>query len=185
MVMVIATVGLVVNLIVMRWMHGSHDLNTQAVYWHVVGDALGSVAAIISGLVIMLTGWMPVDPILSFLVAGILAWGGWRLVKTTTLELMDAAPQDADYDRILACINQVEGVESAHHIHLWTLPSGKRALSAHIKLNEMDGWLALLPQLINELKACGVHHTTLQPEAHCHDDTSSVDALVVQHGQSN
>jgi len=174
MVMMIATVGLIVNLIVMRWMHGSDDLNTQAVYWHVIGDALGSVAAIIAGLVILLTGWMPIDPILSFLVASILVWGGWRLLKTTTLELMDAVPKNADYDKILACINQVEGVESAHHVHLWKLPTGKLALSAHIKLTHMDDWFSLLPLLINELNTCGVHHTTLQPEAHCHDhDLSS------------
>jgi len=169
-VLIIASLGLVINLIIMRWLHGSDDLNTQAVYWHVLGDALGSIAAIIAGLVILLTGWMPIDPILSFLVAGILAWGGWRLVKATTLELMEAVPQDADYDAILEAINQVEGVESAHHIHLWKLPTGKLALSAHIKLHHMNDWVDLLPLLINKLTSCGVHHSTLQPEARCPDN---------------
>ena len=77
MVLVIASVGLLINLMIMRWLHGSHDLNTRAAYWHVLGDALGSVAAMVSGLVILLTGWMPIDPILSFFVAAVLVWGGW------------------------------------------------------------------------------------------------------------
>ena len=68
-VLIVATIGLLINIIVLKWLHGSHDLNTRAAYWHVIGDALGSVAAIVAGLVIVVTGWMPIDPILSFLVA--------------------------------------------------------------------------------------------------------------------
>jgi len=170
MVLWIAAIGLIINLIVMRWLHGSHDINTRAAYWHVVGDALGSVAAIVAGSVILLTGWMPIDPILSFLVAGILAWGGWRLVRETTLELMEAVPQELDSDAIALAMQTIEDVIGTHHIHLWRLPEGKLAMSAHIQIVKMEQWPALLPVLLETLKHQNIEHATLQPEIRCYDD---------------
>jgi len=160
----IAAIGLAINLIIMRWLHDAHDINTRAAYWHVLGDALGSVAAIIAGGVILLTGWMPIDPILSFLVAGILAWGGWRLVRETTMELMEAVPQEVDVSAASQAMQVVEGVVGTHHIHLWCLPAGKLALSAHIQVDNMEIWMSLLPVLIETLKQQGIEHATLQPE---------------------
>jgi len=167
MVLWIAAIGLAVNLIIMRWLHGSHDINMRAAYWHVLGDALGSVAAIIAGVVILLTGWMPIDPILSFLVAGILAWGGWRLVRETTLELMEAVPQEIDAITITQAMQTVEGVTGIHHIHLWRLPAGKLAMSAHIEIDNMEQWPELLPVLLTVLKQQHIEHSTLQPEMSC------------------
>jgi len=164
MVIIIAAIGLIINLIIMRWLHGSHDINTRAAYWHVLGDALGSVAAIIAGGAIFITGWMPIDPILSFLVAGILAWGGWRLVRETTLELMDAVPQELDSTVVTQAMQAVEGVTGIHHLHLWRLPTRKLAMSAHIQVDNMEGWTALLPVLLETLKQQSIEHATLQPE---------------------
>jgi len=172
MVLWIAAIGLIINLIVMRWLHGSHDINTRAAYWHVLGDALGSVAAIVAGGVILLTGWMPIDPILSFVVAGILAWGGWRLVRETTLELMEAAPKEVDSETMADAIQSVEGVAGIHHIHLWRLPEGKLAMSAHIRIDNMERWPELLPILLESLKRQHIEHATLQPEVTCYDDAS-------------
>ncbi len=164
MVVWIAAIGLAMNLIIMRWLHGSHDINMRAAYWHVLGDALGSVAAIIAGGVILLTGWMPIDPILSFLVAGILAWGGWRLVRETTLELMEAVPQEMDAIAITQAMQAVGGVAGMHHLHLWRLPAGKLAMSAHIQIDNMEVWMTLLPELLEILKQQSIEHATLQPE---------------------
>ncbi len=164
MVLWIAAIGLIINLVIMRWLHGAHDINTRAAYWHVLGDALGSVAAIIAGGVILLTGWMPIDPILSFVVAGILAWGGWRLVRETSLELMEAVPQETDVDTASQAMQAVEGVVGIHHIHLWRLPAGQLALSAHVQIGNMEVWMTLLPILIQTLKQQDIEHATLQPE---------------------
>lgn len=171
-VLAIAVVGLLVNIIVMRWLHGEEDLNTRAAYWHVLGDALGSVAAIASGLVILLTGWMPIDPILSFLVAGILAWGGWRLIRETTRELMEAVPEGVNVHEIEHTIRQVEGIAGIHHVHVWRLPDGQLAMSAHVQIDAMDNWPSILPTLLATLKKKGIDHATLQPEELCHDDDS-------------
>jgi len=174
LVLWVAAIGLLINLIIIRWLHGSHDINTRAAYWHVLGDALGSVAAIVAGMVILLTGWMPIDPILSFFVAGILAWGGWRLVNATLLELMEGVPKGVDSDSIVQAVRLLEGVVGVHHIHIWQLPVGKLAISAHIQIENMENWIALLPSLLEVLKEQGIEHATLQPETGCHDDACHV-----------
>jgi len=169
MVLWIAAIGLMINLVIMRWLHGRHDINTRAAYWHVLGDALGSVAAIVAGGVILLTGWMLIDPILSFLVAGILAWGGWRLVRETTLELMEAVPQEVELHVITQAMQAMEGVVGVHHMHLWRLPAGMLAMSAHVRVAEMECWTEMLPELLETLKQHGIEHATLQAEVKCHD----------------
>jgi len=172
MVMLIAAIGLIINLIIMRWLHGSHDINTRAAYWHVLGDALGSVAAILAGTVIWLTGWMPIDPLLSFLVAGILAWGGWRLVHETTLELMEALPQEIDFSLIKQAMRKTNGVIGVHHIHLWRLPNTQLAVSAHVQIGDMSHWPEILPALRQALQQHDVNHITLQPEFSCCDQNN-------------
>jgi cobalt-zinc-cadmium efflux system protein len=166
----IAVVGLLVNLLILRWLHGDDDLNTRAAFWHVLGDAVGSVAAIVAGVVILLTGWMPIDPILSFLVAGILVWGGWRLLRETTLELMESVPAGFHVHELQDALNAADGVTGSHHVHVWKLPSGQVALSAHVRIEAMEDWNTILPQLLERLHDLGVSHATLQPEIVCPDE---------------
>jgi len=165
MVIAIATIGLAVNLIILKWLHGEHDINSRAAYWHVVGDALGSVAAVVAGIVIYFTAWMPIDPILSFLVAIILAWGGWRLIRETTIELMEAVPSNVDAECIEASLKCTDGVSGVHHTHLWKLPDGRMAISAHIEIESMNDWDVILPLLLDLLQKQGIEHATLQPES--------------------
>lgn len=167
LVLIIAAIGLIINIVILKWLHGSHDLNTRAAYWHVIGDALGSVAAIVAGLVIVFTGWMPIDPILSFLVAAILAWGGWRLLRETIRELMEAVPEGVDSRTIEKLMQEVEGVSGIHHVHLWKLPDGQLAISAHIQLKQMNVWPDILSGLQQILELHGINHSTLQPEIDC------------------
>lgn len=160
----VAMAGLVVNLVILRWLHGADDLNMRAAYWHVLGDMLGSVAAVIAGSIIVWTGWMPVDPILSLVVTLILAWGGWRLVRDTTLQIMEAVPASVEIEALKVCIAAVTGVKSVHHIHVWTLPDERLALSAHVCIRNMAAWPDILPQLLSGLRSEGIAHATLQPE---------------------
>jgi len=160
----IAFAGLLVNIVILRWLHGGHDINTRAAYWHVMGDMLGSVAAVTAGVVIVATGWMPIDPLLSFIVAVILVWGGWRLLRDTVVQLMEGVPAGLDMLEIRQCILGVRGVDDVHHVHVWTLPDGRLALSAHVHIEKMDVWPQMLPTLLAALDAAGVSHATLQPE---------------------
>jgi len=160
----VAAVGLGINLVILRWLHNGHDVNTRAAYWHVLGDMLGSLAAICAGIVIVTTGWMPIDPLLSLVVVLILVWGGWRLVRDTTLQLMEAAPASVDPESLRDSIVAVAGVVDVHHIHVWTLPDERFALSAHVCLEDMARWPEILPRLLEELRDHGIAHATLQPE---------------------
>jgi len=169
----VAVIGLVINLIMMKWMHGDHDINTRAAYWHVVGDALGSVVAVISGIIIVTTGWMLVDPILSCLVAMILAWGGWKLICETSMELMEAAPSDVDMPVMIRDLEALDAVRHVHHIHVWRLPSSQLAFSAHIQLDDMQYWLETAASLKKILQSHGMQHVTLQAEVTCMDSSSS------------
>jgi len=166
----VAVVGLVVNLVILKWLHGGDDLNTRAAFWHVMGDALGSVAAIVAGAVILLTGWLAIDPILSFLVTGILIWGGWRLIRETTLEFMDSVPEGFQVAEVQAAMAGVEGVAETHHVHLWKLPNGQVALSAHVAVDSMHEWQSIMPKLIELLHELGISHATLQPEIECPEE---------------
>lgn len=165
LVVAVAAIGLLVNLIILKWLHGAEELNTRAAYWHVVGDALGSVAAIVTGIVIIATGWMLIDPILSFLVAGILLWGGWRLVREATGQLMESVPTHVDVERITAKITELDGVCGIHHLHFWTLPDGRVAMSAHLEIASIGDWDTMLVLLLTRLHALGIDHATLQPES--------------------
>jgi len=164
LMLVVAVAGLLVNVVILRWLHGGHDINTRAAYWHVLGDLLGSAAAVVAGGVIVWTGWMPIDPLLSFVVAVILVWGGWRLVRDTTIQLMEGVPPDVDMDHVRQHMLDVQGVEGVHHVHVWMLPDGRLALSAHVILRNMQAWPQMLPQLLSGLDDAGISHATLQPE---------------------
>ncbi len=165
LMLVVAVAGLVANIIILRWLHGGHDVNTRAAYWHVLGDMLGSVAAVSAAAVIVATGWMPIDPLLSLMVVLILVWGGWRLIRDTTLQLMEAAPASVDMEALVASMTAMTGVSGVHHVHVWTLPDERLALSAHVCIEEIARWPDVLPRLLADLRNHGVVHATLQPES--------------------
>jgi cobalt-zinc-cadmium efflux system protein len=110
---------------------------------------------------------MPIDPILSFFVAAVLVWGGWRLVRETTLELMEALPHGFDIMLVQQHLQQVKGVAGVHHIHVWKLPNAKLAASAHIEIEAMEDWPQILLALQGVLAEHHVEHVTLQAERVC------------------
>jgi cobalt-zinc-cadmium efflux system protein len=165
-VIVIAGLGLAVNLFVARMLsQGGHDLNSRAALLHVLGDILGSVAALVAGGVIYFTGWLPIDPLLSLLVAGLVLASTVRLLRDALNVLMEAVPAGIELETVGNSIARVEGVLSVHDLHIWTLATGKVALSAHIELVSLAAWPALLKRLQIKLHDdFDIDHVTLQPE---------------------
>ncbi|HUS25172.1 MAG TPA: cation diffusion facilitator family transporter [Candidatus Binatia bacterium] len=166
-VIAVALGGLVVNLAVLRTLtHGGpQTLNTRAAMLHVVGDALGSVAAVVSGIVIITTGWTPIDPLLSMLICLLIVVSGWQVLRDSLNVVMEAVPshlKTADIGRAMAA---VPGVAAIHDLHIWRVTSDRIALSAHVVLRDMGGWLAVLAELNAVLRRdYGIDHATLQPE---------------------
>ena len=163
----IACAGLALNLLILRRLapHG-HDMNARAARLHVIGDALGSLAALVSGLVIALGGWMAVDPIASLLICGLIAVSGLRLTRESLHALMEGVPGGLSVDEIGREMASVEGVLSVHDLHVWMLSGSRTALSAHVVVASMGHWERTLPALQQRLQdRFGIDHVTLQPES--------------------
>ena len=132
----VAILGLIANLIAFRILHGGdqEDLNMRAALWHVAGDLLGSVAAIAAALVIMSTGWMPIDPILSVLVALIILVGGIRVVRSTAHILIEGVPPGLTIDAIKSDLEtELKDAARVDHIHAWALNESKTLVTLDVE----------------------------------------------------
>lgn len=166
-VMVIAAAGLVVNLLAVRLLHGhSHDdLNTRGALLHVFGDLLGSVAALVSGAVIWTTGWTPIDPLLSLLIGLLILYSSQNLLREAVHVLLEGVPGHLDLQEVGRAMAGVAGVSSVHDLHIWTPRPGMTALAAHVDVESLERWPAVLHRLRGLLaERYGIEHVTLQPE---------------------
>ncbi|MGK7294723.1 MAG: cation diffusion facilitator family transporter, partial [Candidatus Wenzhouxiangella sp. M2_3B_020] len=165
-VLVVAAIGLVVNLAVLKVLHGGEEnINVRGAMLHVIGDLLGSVAALTSGAVILLTGWTPIDPVLSLLICGLILIAAVQLLRTGLGVVMEQVPAAIDLEVVRETMQDVDEVVEIHDLHIWQISSSRIALSAHVVIDELDTWPALLDRL-NELllERFGIDHPTLQPE---------------------
>ena len=163
----VAVIGLVINLVV-AWVlsRGEHSLNSRAALLHVLGDALGSVAAIAAGIVIVTTGWSPIDPLLSLLVAALILVSALRLLREVVHVLMEGVPGHIRLKDVGQDLATLEGVLRVHDLHVWTLASGTIALSAHLEIHNLEEWPAILAAARQTMDSQhGIQHVTLQPEA--------------------
>ncbi|HEX6089628.1 MAG TPA: cation diffusion facilitator family transporter [Gemmatimonadales bacterium] len=162
----IAAGGLVVNLIALRILHASHNhnLNTRGAYLHIMGDLLGSVAAMVAGGVIWLTGWTPADPILSIGVALLILVGAWRLVRESTDILLESVPAGVSMADVERRILEVPGVEAVHDLHVWTVTSGMVAMSGHAVVPELARHPAALEGIRTAMQGLRIGHVTIQLE---------------------
>ncbi len=161
----VAVVGLAINLVV-AWVlaRGEPDLNVRGALLHVMGDALGSVAAVASGLVIWTTGWTPIDPLLSLLICGLILSSSLSLLSESLHTLLDGVPGALPLETVGMALARVPGVTEVHDLHVWSLSSRRVALSAHVRVPDLLGWPATLEGLRAAARALGIEHVTLQPE---------------------
>jgi cobalt-zinc-cadmium efflux system protein len=166
-VALIALAGLVINLAILRRLTPhSHDLNTRAAMLHVVGDALGSAAALAAGLVIAATGWLPIDAIASLAICLLIGISALRITRESVHALMEGVPHGVSVDAIGLEMARVDGVVSVHDLHVWTLSGSRSALSAHVVVSSMRDWDVTLRALQGRLhEKFGIDHVTLQPES--------------------
>lgn len=162
----VAIIGLIINLIV-AWVlsRGEHTLNSRAALLHVLGDALGSVAAITAGVVVVTTGWTPIDPLLSLLVAALILVSALRLLREVVHVLMEGVPGHVQLDGVSQDLAALDGVLRVHDLHVWTLSSGTIALSAHLEIRNLADWPDILAAACEAMDTRhGIRHVTLQPE---------------------
>lgn len=165
--LVVAIGGLGVNILSFLMLHGAGDsLNLKGAALHVLGDLLGSVAAIIAAIVILLTGFMPVDPMLSVLVALLILRSAWTITRDSAHILMEGTPHGVDPDEIAAdLVKNVEGVDDVHHVHAWSLTQGQSLVTLHAHLADgADGNMALSGIKARLGSEFGIGHATVQLE---------------------
>lgn len=171
-VVLIGTIGLAVNLGVMWLLNsGQRTLNTRGAMLHVMGDLLGSVAAIAAGTVIWLTGWSPIDPLLSLFICVLIVISSVRLLLETLHVIMEGVPEEVELDEVQAKLAQAHpDIIGIRHLHVWTISSNTRALSAHVELTVDGDWEAALQRLQTVAAQCfEIDHPTFQPEFYSRD----------------
>jgi len=165
-VVVVALAGLLVNLAVLRILGGGeHSLNTRAARLHVLGDLIGSVAALTAGMVILVSGWYPIDPILSFVISALILVSTLRMLRDALHVLMEGVPREINLTEVGQSLAELTGVKSVHDLHVWTIASGRVALSAHVDVDSLEDWPATLERIRGTARSrFGIEHVTVQPE---------------------
>ena len=167
--LLVAAAGLLVNLVSFLVLHGGdrENLNIQGAATHVAGDLLGSVAAIVAAVVIISTGWMPIDPILSVVVALLILRSAWQLVKRSAHILLEGAPEWLDVEEMQRqIVARVPAVTGIHHVHVWGLTPQHPMLTMHISLLELPGDTTPIVRLVKEVlrDEYGIGHSTIEVE---------------------
>ena len=170
MVIGIATGGLVINLAGMWVLSGGRNanLNVRGAWLHVASDALGSVGIILAGAAVAFLGWNWADPVASVLIALLVCWSAWALLKESVEVLMEGTPMGIDSGRVRDALGAVDGVRAVHDLHIWSITSGVISLSAHIAVDGSRQDRDVLPELCTRLReGFGITHVTLQLESEC------------------
>lgn len=163
-----AGIGIAINLFIGFGISKEGDnLNAKAAALHVFGDVGASVGVIVAGIIIVLTGWYPMDPILSVGIAVLIAIDAWRILRETTDILLEATPKAINMQKLIADMQAIAGVQEVHDVHVWSITSGMYALSAHVVTSDqpLSACAPILATLETRLRETHhVEHTTLQFE---------------------
>jgi cobalt-zinc-cadmium efflux system protein len=164
---IVAAGGLLVNLFAAYLLHGSHehDLNMRGAWLHVMGDALGSVAAIGAGVLILAFGWLWADAVVSVMISLIIIYGAWKLIRESVNVLLEGTPSHINLTAVEESILKMESVRDVHDLHVWTITSGMEALSVHIVHQDSASPSSLLQKVRERLHhEFGIDHLTIQME---------------------
>jgi cobalt-zinc-cadmium efflux system protein len=174
----VAAGGLAVNLISVWLLHDSHaghdhahDLNMRGAWLHIIGDVLGSLGTIVAGALMWAFGWYVADPLISVAIGLLIVWSSWRLIRDATNILLEGTPAHINLRAVETAILETQGVAAVHDLHVWTITSGREALSAHVVHREQVSPAMLLRELRGKLhERFGVDHLTIQMETPDADD---------------
>ncbi len=164
LVFIVATAGLIANLVMLKLLHPSQgqSLNTRAAYLHVLGDLFGSVGVIVSGLILWIFGWNLIDPIITLLFTLFILRGSGKVIRESISILMESTPEGIDPTAVKRTLAGIQGVQEVHDLHIWTASVHKVALSAHL-VTEKPSEVLLKARLALE-ETYGIRHITIQVE---------------------
>ena len=175
-IMIVAGIGVLVNGFT-TWLFNKdkgRDLNIKATYMHMLADTLVSVGVIVSGAVIKFTGWNIIDPVIGLVIAAIILYSTWDILKDSIRLALDGTPEQFDVDDICRRMESVDGVEEVHHIHIWAISTTEYAITSHIVVRDISRMHEIKDRLKSLLKDAGISRSTLEFEDcshHCEDET--------------
>jgi cobalt-zinc-cadmium efflux system protein len=177
LMIVVAALAIVVNVTISLWLHSGakDDINIRSAYLHMVGDAIAAVGVVLAGIVVVVTGQSIADPIVSFLIAILILWSSWGVLKETVNVLLEGTPFGLDMGEVEKTIRRVQGVVDAHDLHVWTIGPGAIACSVHVLVAEQsirEGQQVLMA-VVEELRHHHkIGHATVQIEVagHCSNE---------------
>lgn len=173
----IAVGGLVINAVSAWLLHSASEdnLNMRAAFLHVVGDMLGSIGAIAAGVLIWQWGWTIADPIISVLMCLLIVFSSWQLIRESVNILLEGTPSHINIRALVEAMHGVEGVTDVHDLHVWTITSGKEALSAHVTIEPGASHPDTLEALQEQLRSMfNIGHLTLQLEPPDEEEASKL-----------
>lgn len=175
-VIVVAAIGIGVNLLGAWLVRGNHDkdLNKRSAYLHLMADAAVSLAAVLAGIGMYTLGWAWLDPATALLISVVIAIGAWALLRDSFDAAMDVVPSGIDHDKVRAFLVSRPGVIAVHHLHIWALGAGEIAMTTHLVRPASDDHDAFIDALTHDLNhEFGINHPTLQIEhgGGCEHDT--------------
>ncbi|MFN8411850.1 MAG: cation diffusion facilitator family transporter [Anaerolineales bacterium] len=172
----VGTVAFLINAIT-AWLVKSgseHDLNLRSAFLHLMGDVLSTLGAVAAGIIIAFTNWDWLDPLISILIGALILWNAWGILRQAINILLESTPENINVDRMVEDINKVEGVQSVHDLHIWSINESLQALSAHIVTDDISIRQGTpIQNKINDLLVhkYNIQHATLQLECEgCHED---------------
>ena len=173
-----AGIGIIINGLtaVMLMRSQKTDLNVRGAYLHMVADTLVSVGVVVSGLVISMTGWYVVDPIVSLVIAVVILVSTWRLLSDSLRLSLDGMPEGLSLEQATDLLRNHENVVDVHHVHIWAISTTDNALTAHVVVDSIEAMEATKNDLKQALRQMGIGHSTLEFEttsAHCADEACS------------
>ncbi|MDE0450373.1 MAG: cation diffusion facilitator family transporter [Gammaproteobacteria bacterium] len=165
-VLVIGILGLAINIVVYRMLHGSQNLNVRSAALHVLGDLLGSVAAIAAAVLVLLFDWVYADPLLAVGIAAILSRGAWRVLRESSHILLQGAPTGLSVEEIrTTLVARVTGLRDIHRVHVWSLTSDRLVLTLHGRIVDGTDQQTAMAHIKSVLRdSFGVDHSTIQLE---------------------
>lgn len=162
--------GIVTELIALRLLYQGQkgDLNIRGAFWHVIQTFVGSAIIIVSAAVIYFTGFYAIDPILGMAFGLVLFWASWTILRDSLHILLEGTPQDLDLNAVIEAIRAVEGVTDVHHVHAWSLTSGRNVFSGHVCVRDIHDAQRVLRTVTDLLKRrCKIYFSTIQVEQEC------------------
>jgi cobalt-zinc-cadmium efflux system protein len=190
LMLIAAAGGIITEVISLRVLYtGQKDnLNMRGAYWHVVQTFVGSLLIIVAAVVVTLTDFVAIDPILGILFGLVLFWAAWGITRDSLRVLMETVPSDVDLPSVIEELVKVEGVEDAHHVHAWALTTGRNLFSAHLRVTEDANQPLVLEHAQSVVRdRFEFYFSTIQIETQCEEEdlASAIDFANADHPDSS